>query len=399
MNNDGSQKIACLLVPHFPVRLEMKGAPELRGKPVILTQRVPGGQIVLDASEEAGDVTCGMPALAALSRCPHASMVTAYPPRYQEGWGDILDLLERVSPGVEDGGLGCAYMDIEGLSGLHGGEDRLASAVLSVLPGECGACIGMASSKFTAHMAAATSAPGRYFCVPEDASAYLASFSVDMLPLPYKAIASFHGFGLHKLRDIARLPLNAVEAQFGARGKLAWELANGIDLRPLVPRKPQIVVKERVCFLEPTTTREALLVAVESLLARAFSRKELQGRCARLAIIEAELSTAAPFTRRVTFKEPVATGEQAFSILKNLLADVGLPGPIEALSLTLSGIGGEAGRQISLFTSVRRRTNLAEAIRELQTRFAGKAPIYRIREVEPWSRIPERRRVLVPYDP
>ncbi|MBI2909576.1 MAG: DNA polymerase Y family protein [Chloroflexi bacterium] len=396
---DSNLRIACLLIPHFVVGLERQRATDLKGMPVVVVSPGSKGETVLDASEEASGVMPGMSLVMALSRFPEAAVIPASMPRYEEAWSRMLDLMETLSPTVENGGFGCAYADSKGLAALHGGVDRMASAWLAALSECWDARLSMAPSKFPAYMAATRLAPGQHAVVTEDVAAYMASFPVEVLPLSFKEIAALRSFGLHSLGDIAPLPVGALAAQFGPRGRLAWELANGIDRRPLVPRKSQVTVKETMDLPAPATTIETVLMAVESLLGRTFSRKELRGRCARVALFEADISGASSFIKRVTFKEPVASKEQAFSVLKKLLADISLPGPIEALSLTLSGIGGEAGKQASLFIEVRRRDNLREAIRELKARFAGEAPLYQVREVEPWSRIPERRRALVPYAP
>ncbi len=391
--------IACLFIPHFVVRAEQQREPRLERRPVIVVRSGSQGRTVTDASEDANGIIPGMSLSQAISRCPDATTIPSDPPRYQEAWNHILDGLESSSPLVEDGGLGCVYVDIEGMAHLHGGEENMARALLAAVAPHWGARIGMAPSKFPAYIAATTSAPGKWSRVPEDVPGYLAPFPVDVLPVPGKVIERLHSFGLHALRDVAGLPLSALQAQFGWQGKLAGELANGIDRRPLMPRQPQIVVRESMNFSAPVITTEALLMALENLLGRAFGRAELRGRCARMALLEVEIYQASSFTKRVTFKEPVAGKERAYFVFKNLLADLRLPGPVEAISLILLGIGGEAGRQISLFSDVRQRDDLNEAMRELQARFSSRMPVYKVREVEPWSRITERRRVLVPYCP
>ena len=42
--------------------------------------------------------------------------------------------------------------------------------------------------------------------------------------------------------------------------------------------------------------------------------------------------------------------------------------------------------------------SLKDAIRELKLRL-GHSPLYRVVEVDPWSRIPERRHALLSFDP
>ncbi|MBA2597060.1 MAG: DNA polymerase Y family protein, partial [Chloroflexia bacterium] len=76
-----------------------------------------------------------------------------------------------------------------------------------------------------------------------------------------------------------------------------------------------------------------------------------------------------------------------------------LPGPVEALTLEISGLIDATSRQELLpgFHS-RRPWQLAEASRHLKQRF-GTSGLYRVVEVEPWSRLPERRQTLIAYDP
>ncbi|HZA24247.1 MAG TPA: DNA polymerase Y family protein, partial [Dehalococcoidia bacterium] len=63
----------------------------------------------------------------------------------------------------------------------------------------------------------------------------------------------------------------SIQAQFGVEGLKAWQLANGIDHSPLVPRPFRELVSESLTFPSPTVTLSAILVAIEFLLTRAFS--------------------------------------------------------------------------------------------------------------------------------
>ena len=91
--------------------------------------------------------------------------------------------------------------------------------------------------------------------------------------------------------------------------------------------------------------------------------------------------------------------EKAFFVIKNALESLALPGPLEDLKLTLSGLTGESGIQGSLFSDVRRQEQLRETVRQLQARWGGKVPIYQAKDLEPWSPIPERQKALVQFDP
>ncbi|MDP6494836.1 MAG: DNA polymerase Y family protein, partial [Dehalococcoidia bacterium] len=60
---------------------------------------------------------------------------------------------------------------------------------------------------------------------------------------------------------------------------------------------------------------------------------------------------------------------------------------------------GESGTQSSLFVEVRKQQQLREAMRQLEARLRTRPPIYKVMDVEPWSRIPERRQALVEFAP
>ena len=98
---------------------------------------------------------------------------------------------------------------------------------------------------------------------------------------------------------------------------------------------------------------------------------------------------------RVAFKDPAGNKNQALFAIKSKLDIAEIPGPLEDMRLTPSGITGEAGRQESMWKEVKRDTDLQETISQLRSRLRMAPPIYQVKELEPWSRIPERRYALV----
>jgi len=101
----------------------------------------------------------------------------------------------------------------------------------------------------------------------------------------------------------------------------------------------------------------------------------------------------------MVFKEPLGDCTKAFMMIRTTLERAPPPGAVEELRLTLSAITGEGGKQESLIKDVRKQENLQEALRQLKERLGVQVPIYHVKEVEPWSRLPERRLALVPFVP
>ena len=396
------RSIACMLVTHLPVKSEVRRYPQLRGKPVIIIESYGSKDLVLDSSAEAYGVRSGMPLAEAISRCKGASLIQADEPYYNGTFDKLIKALELRSPVVEKDGLGCAYVGLEGLDLMYGGEARVITSLLQTAPSEFNPRVGVAGGKFPAFVAAVTAKGGRATRVPRDSTGmavFLKGLSIGLLPMSWANKARMHRFGIHTLDQLAALPEGAVQAQLGSEGRRAWQLACGVDDSPLTPHQPKQIVEESLTFHSPTITWSPIMTALSTLLGRAFARPEIGGRYVRTAIIESHVYRLPPWVKRFGFKEAMGSRDRIMFALKSRLDSVTLPGPLEDIKLTLAGFTGESGIQTNLFSDVRKQEQLKEMMRQLESLLGGKPPIYQMKEVEPWSRIPERRQVLVPYDP
>ena len=394
--------IACMLVTHLPVKSEVRRYTQLRGKPVIITESYGSQKLVLDSSEEAKGVIAGMPLSEAMARCKDASLIQADAPYYNSTFNKLIKALELRSPVVEKSGLGCAYVGLEGLEAMYGGEAQVVASLLQVAPEEFNPRIGVAEGKFPAYVAAVTSRGGRATRILHGSvsmAAFLNGLSIGLLPISWTNKTKLHRFGIHTLGQLSSLPESAVQAQLGIEGRNAWLLASGIDNSPVVPRREQQVVEEYLTFPSPTTTWSPILTGLGTLLGRAFARPEISGRYVRTASIESHVYRRPPWVKKFGFKEALGNRDRTLFAMKSRLDSVTLPGPLEDMRLTLTGLTGESGIQANLFSDVRKQEQLKEMMRQLEALLGGKPPIYQLKEIEPWSRIPERRQVLIPFDP
>ncbi len=395
-------RIACILIPHLPIAVERAAAPSLRGKPVVIGETSDGRKAVLDCSPEAEaeGVRAGMPLRQALALCSEAVFLTPNPSRYREAADAVLDALEAISPEVEEREQGHAYLNAEGLTGHYREELDLGEAIVRAVRAASGldASVGIAEGKFPAWAAAVTSSTSEVCVVPSSKEReFLAPLAVSLLPCDLDTMRRLDLLGLRSIGDLAALPPGPVQAQFGSEGRRLWELAQGEDSEPLRPRRREARLSERLRFPEPAATQEALLVGCRRLLVRLHSR--LQGRSARRMRLRAELWGGRSWERVVVFREPTGERERMLFIVKGVLAAVQLPGPVEEVGIELSGLTGEKGKQATMFgEKAGLRRQLDEAIRQLKARW-GRPLVSHVVEVEPWSRIPERRHALIDYDP
>jgi DNA polymerase-4/protein ImuB len=235
--------------------------------------------------------------------------------------------------------------------------------------------------------------------VGRDVAAFLAAQPVDALPVSAETRRRLRLLGVRTLEGVAAIPPSALAAQFGPEGELAWRLAQGQDEEPVRPRLRLERVVEHIDFETPLANREALLVAAEQALTRALRQPLMLSRAARRLTVRASTERATYWERSLTFKEALADRDRVGIGLHVILDEAQLPGPVSRLSLELAGLTEAPGRQLPLPLMRRRvREHLEEAMRQLKTQY-GYCPVGRIVEVEPWSRIPERRLALIDFDP
>lgn len=388
-------RIACVLIPRLAIELERLRNPKLADQPVIIYE----GNTVVEASSEAAGVQQGLTLRHAKGLYPRAVYVGADHARYRQAAEAVSDAIEAFSPLVEPAGLGVVYADIRGLEGHYTDEFALAGALVNAVRNATGLLpsVGIAGGKSVAFIAASVIACGDAGVVGQGREQeFVADKSVSLLPCSPAVIQRLGLLALRTLGDVAALPGPAVEAQFGSSGGRLWELANGIDREPLRPRRRREVLSERLRFEAPVVTNEALVMAGRQLVSRLVRR--LRGRTARRMHIQLLTDDRIVWERLETFREPAGDERRMLLLLKTRLTLLALPQPVETVAVTLSGIGREVGKQAKLFTDTQQNLDqIGEAIRQLRARY-GRDVVGRIVEVDPWSRHPEERSVLVAYD-
>jgi protein ImuB len=397
-------RVACVWIAQLPLRVEVLRHPAWDGRALVLGG-APGERKVVQLCSpeaEAAGVRPGLPLREVVPLCPEAIVLQPDPVRTAAVLEAVLTDLQRVSPLVEPGEDGYLFLDLRGLQALYGEFSVLQEAILAAVPPLLRPRLGFGVGKFAAAVAARMAAPGQARTVAAAGTrAFLAPLSVrHLLLLEPDVLQRLELLGLRTIGDLAALPFNAVQAEFGPSGAQAWRLAHGKDNEPVVARPFSASVQDGLRFDDPLGSVEAVMAAIDQLLAHTFSQPALQGRSVRQVRLRALLSDGTSWERLYTFKEALSTRDAGRRALASKLElPNGLPpAPIDELALELLGLGGEAVRQPGLFIArARQLAEIAEAARQLRARY-GRVPLYHAVEVEPWSRIPERRWALVTCD-
>ena len=401
VSRPGSASLACLAIPSLAFQCELVERPRLAGTPVVLSDEA--YVRVADATPEARlhGVAAGMTLHDAAALCPTLSVVEPRPALVARSARELVEALGAVSPLVEEAAPGIVFADLRGTAGLYPRLGDLKRAVFEGVPPRLRPQLGVADTRFTALTAAYRAEPNAALRVPlDEATAFLATEPVTHLPLAPEAIEQLRLLGIDDCGAFAALPRAAVEAQFGLDGGIAWLAARGEDPRPVQPRPwERERVEEHVQAEPPLISRESVLYALEQMLGRALRQPLARHRFVRLLRLRAETERGALWEREQVLREPLGDRGRLWTVLRTLVEYAEFPGPFSLVALELAGLTEESGRQHSLFVEqTRRREQLDEMVRHLKVRF-GESPLARVVELEPWHRLPERRRALLEYDP
>lgn len=398
--------LACVLIPHLALRIAVFERPALDGLPLVLTSPSTSRPVVADRSPEAAarGVKVGMPLREVTAVCADAVFVPYNPVAEGIVVERLLDALETVSPFVEAAAEpGRCYVDLAGLDRHHGSPEAAARQLLLAISPLYRPRVGIGANPFLASVAARQAPPGGVATLlragaDAGVATTLAPLPVSWLPIAPDLVSRLDRLGLRTIGEVAALSPTALQARFGPTGRRVAELSRGIDPTPFQPRRPVEAVTEEMALEAPTASRDVLLLAIHQLVARAFARPALRARQVRQARLRVVIEGAHSWERELTFREPVG-GPRLIETLRARLQALELSGPAEALSLELIGIVAEVATQ-ELIPLLRPRQDrpLITAARQLKQRY-GSSPLAHIVEVEPWSRIPERRFALISYDP
>ncbi len=418
----GSRQALCLWLPTFELRLELVRSPELDSTSVaLLSAGESTRRSIWQVSERAhaAGVRPGQLVSQAVSLCTSLTLLEPDPAHYDAAVDTMLEVLTEITPVVEPAGHGRVFLGVDGLGRLFGSPPRLIDRALRSLfrvfpsPLVAATRAGMAPGKFGAWVAAASARAGEPVIVSEEELAsFFARCPVSTLPVDPLVIQRLERLGVRTLSELRRFPEPSLVAQFGEDGKnaLAWSTARRIDpVRPWHRPRPIRVSLE---FPTPVGLTGTLHGALDRLAERALSRPARRGRSVTGARMGAHLEGGGSWFVETVLREPTSHRERIAAPLRAKMAIAPPPKAVETLLLELTSFGAPSV-QTDLFdrkvADGRAATGydfqngevpptLRDAVKELKLRL-GHCPLYRVVEVDPWSRIPERRHALLSFDP
>ncbi len=293
----------------FFASVEARERPELRGRPLIVGGTPQGRGVVAAASYEARrfGVHSAMPTATALRLCPKAVVL---PPRhglYSQVSRQIHAVFERYTPQIEPLSLDEAFLDVTGSLRLFGSAETIGREIKREIREELDlvASVGVAPNKFLAKLASDMNKPDGFFQFIPDRIAE----SLDPLP-----VTRLWGVGPASARQLERLGIRTVgqlrhysrqliARHLGRGGEHLWELAHGIDERPVISEQEAKSVSNETTFAndidDPASLRGWLSELAEQVGWR-LRRQQLAGRTVTIKVRFKDFTTV---TRSLSLPE------------------------------------------------------------------------------------------------
>ena len=421
----------------FFASIEQLDHPDYKGHPVIVGGLSSRG-VVATCSYEARKfgVHSAMPISRAKKLCPDGIYVYPRMDRYKEVSHQIFSIMKEFTPYIEPLSIDEAFLEVSGMSTMYSGPKALGRAIKDRVYEKTGLIIsaGLAPNKFLAKLASDLDKPDGLVVIPYGREKDI------LAPLPIKRIwgvgphteKRLKAGGFHLMRHIQALPdERSLIPIVGNQARRIWELANGIDERPVeTDRKIQSIGAEE-------TYEEDLVdgIAIElefryfaNRLSKRLRKRNLLGHTVSIKVRYDDFTTVSRQKRLdtpsdhehvffetalllwnklmqdKTSKKPKGTKKDVEALgattkikSRNLsyngsnysqsnysgsnycsskgIAFMNPPGPIRLLGLTVSGLDEEVPMQDSLFESPRNENEnkLAGVLDSLESKFGETA--------------------------
>ncbi|MCK9192589.1 MAG: DNA polymerase IV [Nevskia sp.] len=352
-----TRKIVHVDMDAFYASVEQRDEPSLRGKPVVVAWRG-ARSVVCAASYEARrfGVRSAMPAVRAERLCPQAVFVPPDFARYRAVSRAVREIFLKHTELMEPLSLDEAYLDVtESRSGLDSAT-AIAEAIRAEIRERLAltASAGVAPNKFLAKIASDWRKPDGLFVIrPRDIEAFMPALPVARLPGVGKVTqARLAELGVETVADLQGLPLLQLEQRFGRYGQRLFELARGIDERPVQPDRPTQSISAEDTFATDVPL-SALAPTITRLAEKTWTAAGKTARTGRTVVLKLKTSDFRNLTRSYTPNTPPDSAAELTRIAQSLCERVAL-GPETRYRLVGVGLHNfhepdEAGPQASLF--------------------------------------------------
>jgi DNA polymerase-4 len=346
--SEGDRAIAHIDMDAFFASVEILDFPELKGLPVVVGGDSDRG-VVAAASYEARKygIHSAMPIFRARRLCGGLVIRPGRMARYVELSREVMKVLHRFSPLVQQISIDEAYIDLSGTEKLFGRPSATVRAVKEdILSATYLTCsIGLSSSKLIAKVASDMNKPDGITIVPPSrVMEFLGALPVGSIPgIGKKSEEQLRLLGVSVVGDLSRYDPGYLEERFGKFGRRLAAIAEGKVHSELVPWSQPRSVSNELTMPQDTAdirTLEKYLLGLSDKVGRRLREQGLKGRT---VVLKVKTHRHRLITRSSTLERPVSRGKTIYEEARRLLEEYGVPVSLRLIGVGVSGLEPESG--------------------------------------------------------
>lgn len=369
----------------FFAAVEQRDHPEYRLKPVIVGSDPKGGRgrgIVATCSYEARKfgVHSAQPISRAWKLCPEGIYVRPDMEKYTRASTLVMDILLQFTDMLEQVSIDEAFLDATGSGRLFGSGVEIARKIRHRIREDLRltASVGVAANKFIAKIASDLEKPdGLVVVCPGGEKEFLRPLPIGCLwGVGPKTEAYLRKSGIERIGQLADMPHRDLAARLGKSGAHLWQLAQGIDDRPVVPEEGYKSIGHEITFERDTADVNLVNRTLLDLAERVAKRLRHHKAQARTVAIKFRKKDFSTYTRRITLNKPVDTAEKIFPIAQKLMQSLtNGEDLVRLIGIYACNLETAIGRkQLSLFDrEPQKDQKLAAALDDIIHRFGERA--------------------------
>ena len=335
------RKIIHVDMDAFFASVEQKDNPELRNKPIAVGGSGDRG-VVAAASYEARKfgVRSAMPSSIAKRRCPNLIFVKGRHDRYKEVSKQIMSIFHEFTDLVEPLSIDEAFLDVTYNKKNLPSASLIAKEIKERIKEVTGltASAGISVNKFLAKIASDYQKPDGLFVIPpKDVEQFIEQLSIDKFFGVGKVTADkMHQLGIFRGKDLKERSLAELTRVFGKAGVYYFQIAQGIDNRPVNPNRVRKSVSTEHTFHADLSNKDLIrkdMIATAEDLLRRLKKSGFRGRTLSLKV---KYSSFEQVTRSKTILSELNQLDQILNLANELLNQIELKESIRLLGLTVS---------------------------------------------------------------
>jgi DNA polymerase-4 len=321
------RKIIHIDMDAFYASVEQRDRPELKGKPVIVGGDPNSRGVVAACSYEARKfgVHSAMASATAYRLCPDAVFIRARFDMYRAVSAQIRKIFHEYTDLVEPLSLDEAFLDVtENYKGMPSATliAREIKKKIFQRTGGLTASAGVSFNKFLAKVASDMNKPDGVTVITPD----MAGEFIDGLP-----IRKFFGVGkvteekminleIKTGADLKKYKKQQLIQIFGKSGRYFYDIAHGLDDRPVEPNRIRKSIGKETTFPEDIDVTERMIEILEDIavkLENSLIKRDVKGRTITLKVKYFDFES---ITRSVTVEEKVDNASLIMQYVRTLLS-------------------------------------------------------------------------------